>query len=148
MSIRIAIIPPKQVIDKIKDALLPYSASLSFQSNENTWHIPLSTLQHMPSLTPIRHSFHQTLRILSIGEGQEKMSLSVRIQQSPSLTTLIASLPINGIHSAPEIFLGSFEQVPAFGILDTPLTITFSVRELAVIQTDPYEIIGTIPITP
>ncbi|MDA1168823.1 MAG: hypothetical protein O3A36_00625 [bacterium] len=148
MSLRIAIIPPKQVIDKITDALLPYSASLSFQSNDNTWHIPLSTLQHMPSLTPIRHSFHQTLRILSIGEGQDQMSLSVRIQQSPSLTALIASLPNKSTLCVPEILLGSFEQVPAFGILDTPLTITFSVRELAVIQIDPYEIIGTIPITP
>ena len=144
---QIAIIPPKQVINAIKDALQPYSSQLAAMQPENTWHIPLCTLQDMPSLTPIRHSFHQTLRLLSIGEGSEKMSLSVRIQQSPSLTSLIASLPTEVTPCVPEILLGSFDHMPAFGILDTPLNITFSVRELAVIKTDPYEILGTIPVT-
>lgn len=144
---KIAIIPPKQAIHAIKDALQPYSSQLSAAQPEHTWHIPLCTLEHMPGLMPIRHSFHQTLRLLSIGEGTDKMSLSVRVQQSPSLTSLIASLPTEATPCVPEIFLGSFEQMPAFGILDAPLNITFSVRELAVIQTNPYEILGIIPVT-
>ncbi len=148
MSICIAIIPPKPVIDKIRGALQAYSSTMNVVSPENTWHIPLCATPHVPELATIRQSFHQTLRMLSIGEGEVKGSLAVRIQQSPSLEALIASLPIQNTAAVPELFLGSFEQVPALGIIDTPLALTFNIRELTVIQTDPYEIIGTIRVTP
>lgn len=158
MSICIAIIPPASAIDAIKRAMEPYAKYIGNTAPESTWHIPLVTGDMEPATAPLRLSFHQTLRILSIGEGEEAMQLWARIQPTPGLTALqksfVSRMKISGsivedsTPFVPHIYLGSFEKTPPFGIIDTPLSIMFSIREASIIQTDPYEILGSIPLTP
>ena len=145
--IYIAIIPPKQAIEAIRSAMGHYTSHMKNVADESTWHMPLVIVPTAPPTAPLRQSFHQTVRILSIGEGEKSGSLSVRVQQSPGLTALQASFSKEATLCIPQIYLGSFETVPPFGILDTPLAFTLSIRELNILQTDPYEILGTIPIT-
>jgi 2'-5' RNA ligase len=158
MSICIAIIPPKAAIQAIRSAMHPYSKHLTNAELDTNWHIPLVTGDLAPITKPLRLPFHQTIRILSIGEGEEKMQLWARIQPTLGLTalqeSLTARMKISGgivddsIPFTPHIYLGSFEQTPPLGIIDTPLSITFSIPEAHILQTDPYEILGTIPLTP
>ena len=48
----------------------------------------------------------------------------------------------------PHIFLGAFSSMPPLGIIDTPVRISFPIREAALVQVSPYEIIGQVPLTP
>ncbi len=136
---------------------MQYKEYLEQMAPEATWHVPLVSVSSPPPNEPLRQPFHQTMRILSIGEGDKKGSLWIRFQINPSIialrdsllaqlqpTTIVADSP----SFVPHIYLGSFANIPSFGILDTPLTDTFSIHELHVIQPDSHEIIASIPITP
>ncbi len=155
MSICIAIIPPAPAIKAIREAIQPYIPHMENVTPESSWHIGLVFGSSVPSIEPLRQSFHQTLRVLSIGEGEERMQLWASVQHTPGLTALreetkirINSVAYDILPFHPHIYLGSFTKIPSFGIIDTPLSISFSIRELSILQTDPYEILGTIPLTP
>jgi len=110
----------------------------------------------IPTEKPLRQAFHQTLRILSVGKEGDAMSLRVFLQTTPSLMTLLESLQkhldkqnISATYPqdfTPNIHLGTFATIPAFGIINTPLALTFSVQKLHIIQTEPYEVLGTIDV--
>lgn len=153
MSIAIGIIPPESAREAIRAALRSYADHLDTKTPEDTWYIPLVLTNSLPTIAPLRQAFHQTLRLLSIGEGDEKETLWARVQETPALeslrTSAIEHLQLSDASLIPaHISLGSFATTPAFGIIDTPLGVTFNIKELALIQIDPYEIITTIPLTP
>ncbi len=158
MSICIAIIPPASAIQAIKNAMDLYTPYMGEKTLDTTWHISMVGGDITPITTALRQSFHQTLRILSIGEGDEALQLWARTQSTPGLIALQQSLTARMRMSGsvlaetspfvPHIYLGSFEKVPPLGIIDTPLSVMFSLREAHIIQTEPYEILGSIPLTP
>lgn len=157
MSICIAIIPPKPAIDAIQRAMETYAPYLSTKTPQTDWYIPLVIGDIPPVMTPLRQSFHQTIKILSIGEGETPLELWARIQLTPGLAdlrkSLAARMKISGsiIEESsvfvPHIHLGSFATLPPLGIIDTPLAHMFSLHEAHIIQTEPYEILGSIPLT-
>lgn len=156
MSIYIAIIPPQKAIDAIKKASSQYMEYLHERIPENSWHIPLLEIPTPPNQAPLKQAFHQTIRILSIGKGEDKGSLYVRVQMTPSIAALRTSigqhlkqqdmLVLYSKDFTPHIYLGSFETMPTFGIIDIPLAMTINIQKLSIIQTDPYEILGSIDI--
>jgi hypothetical protein len=154
MSIIVGILLPPTAVTAIQKAMFPYNQYLEEKIPKERWYIPLMKLSALPPITPLKHPFHQTVRILSIGKGEYVKNLCVRVQMTPSLVVLQSALQAyvaaHGITATaekrPRIPVGSLTTTPPFGVLDTPLGITSTIQSLSLIQPDPYEIIGSIDI--
>ncbi len=158
MNTCIAIVPPRQALSAIERAMEHYAPYISNGADTSSWYIPLAFIPEHAAISPLKHPYVQILTILSLGEGDVPGQLWARIQDTPGLQELrkkvIAHvlshrIPVLSDNSfLPHIFLGAFSSMPPLGIIDTPVRISFPIREAALVQVSPYEIIGQVPLTP
>lgn len=167
MNACIAIMPPEAAIQAIEDAMRPYMDRMASVVPKNRWYVPLVSIQEQEDRLrafsaapgPIHEQYTQTVKILSIGEGKDPLQLWAYLQTTPGILefrkSIIAYLAENTIATIPDtkefiphIFLGAYEQVSTLGIPDSPIQITCPVQEIFLLHIDPYEVLGSIPVTP
>lgn len=165
MNISIALILPEQVGKTIEEALRDHVEHMKSVVPSKRWSIPLVSFQtdtttledFVQKKPPLRQQWVQTTKLLSIGEGAIKNELWVHIQQTPAIQEFQKSIAAYAeehnmndvrITPTPHIFLGEYEAQSALGIPDSPLNMSFGIQEVAIVQEDPYEILGNIAVTP
>lgn len=158
MNTCLAIVLPKQALAAIERALAPYAPYISTATDASSWYIPLAFIPEHTAIPELKHPYVHIVTILSLGEGEVKGQLWARIQETAGLQNLRKKviehvlshgIPVSSDNSfVPHIYLGTFSSIPPLGITDTPVRISFPIREAALIQENPYEIIANIPLTP
>ncbi len=158
MNTCLAIVPPRQALFAIERAMGPYSPYLHTSTDAASWYIPLAFIPDDASIAPLKHPYVQIATILSLGEGKVPGQLWAHIKNSPGIQKLRASvvshvlshrIPVSSdMPFIPHINLGTFAAMPPLGISDTPVNISFPIREAALVRVSPYEIVGQVPFTP